>query len=126
MNQSETPSKPPGMAHNNALPASFIKGPRRASEHNRQQEYACGNQQRLTLRWAESLERMAALRPEVLLTEFGAIIDGESEVQERLHQTAKALRWLRDEVVSRLNQGLKEEEILVDLSYPPNSSKFRE
>lgn len=75
--------------------------------------------QRLTLRWAESLERMAALRPEVLLTEFGAIIDGESEVQERLHQTAKALRWLRDEVVSRLNQGLKEEEILADLSYPP-------
>jgi len=75
--------------------------------------------QRLTLRWAESLERMAALRPEVLLTEFGAVIDGESKVQDRLHQTAKALRWLREEVVSRLNQGLDEQEILADLRYPP-------
>ncbi len=75
--------------------------------------------QRLTLRWAESLERMAALRPEVLLTEFGAVIDGESEVHERLIQTAKALRWLRDEVVSHLNRGLNEQEILAELRYPP-------
>jgi uncharacterized sulfatase len=33
--------------------------------------------------------------------------------------TAKALRWLRNEVVERMNRGMDEAEILADLDYPP-------
>jgi uncharacterized sulfatase len=33
--------------------------------------------------------------------------------------TAKALRWLRKEVVDRMNLGMSEMEVLCDLDYPP-------
>jgi len=73
---------------------------------------------RLTIRWAESLDKMASLNAEVLLTEFGTVVKGAEAVRERLEKTAEALRWLRTEVVSRLNRGMNESEILADLDYP--------
>ena len=36
-----------------------------------------------------------------------------------LTMTAEALRWLRVEVVERMNRGMSEAEILADMSYPP-------
>ena len=33
--------------------------------------------------------------------------------------TAEALRWLRAEVVERMNRGMSESEILADMAYPP-------
>ena len=75
--------------------------------------------QRFTIRWAETLERLAALGAERLLTEFGPLVVGEAAVRERLTKTAEALRWLRSEVVDRMNRGMGEREILADLEYPP-------
>jgi uncharacterized sulfatase len=75
--------------------------------------------QRFTIRWAETLEQLAALGAERLLTEFGPLVEGEAEVRERLTKTAEALRWLRDEVVDRMNRGMGEREVLADLTYPP-------
>jgi uncharacterized sulfatase len=66
---------------------------------------------RLTERWADTLER--------LVIEFGPPLEGEEAIAERLTTTAEALRWLRAEVVDRLNRGLNEREILADLDYPP-------
>ena len=40
-------------------------------------------------------------------------------MREWLISTADALRWLREEVVRRLNAGMNEREILADMSYPP-------
>jgi len=74
--------------------------------------------QRLTVRWAQTLERLVELRPEILVIEFGPFITGEDRIAERLTTTAEALRWLRREVVDRLNRGLNEREILADLEYP--------
>jgi uncharacterized sulfatase len=74
--------------------------------------------QRLTVRWAESLDRMLALNPEILLTEFGTVVRGRDAVRERLEKTAEALRYLRAEVVVRLNRGMSEGEILADMEYP--------
>jgi uncharacterized sulfatase len=74
--------------------------------------------QRSTIRWAETLERLAGLGADRLLTEFGPLVEGETEVRERLNRPAEALRWLRDEVVSRMNCGMGEREILADMSYP--------
>jgi alkyl sulfatase BDS1-like metallo-beta-lactamase superfamily hydrolase len=74
---------------------------------------------RLTIRWAETLEKLAALGAESLVTEFGPIIEGAAAVRTRLLRTAEALRWLRAEVVARMNRGMDEREILADLRYPP-------
>jgi alkyl sulfatase BDS1-like metallo-beta-lactamase superfamily hydrolase len=74
--------------------------------------------QRLTVRWADTLDRLVALRPERLIIEFGPIIEGEATIAERLTTTSRALRWLREAVVSRLNRGLDEKAILADLEYP--------
>ena len=53
--------------------------------------------QRLTIRWADSLDRLVALDAEVLVTEFGPVIRGAAAIRTRLTATAEALRWLRDE-----------------------------
>jgi alkyl sulfatase BDS1-like metallo-beta-lactamase superfamily hydrolase len=74
---------------------------------------------RLTARWADTLDRLVELRPEVLVIEFGPFVTGEDLIAERLTTTARALRWLRSAVVDRLNRGMNEREILADLDYPP-------
>ncbi|MCP5069715.1 MAG: alkyl sulfatase, partial [bacterium] len=73
--------------------------------------------QRFTIRWADSLDRLAELGATRLLTEFGPLIEGD-DVQGMLAATSKALRWLRDEVVRRMNAGMGEAETLADMRYP--------
>lgn len=75
--------------------------------------------QRDTARWAATLERLAALRPERVVREFGPELVGEDEVQAVLLGTARALRWVRDEVVRLMNEGLGERQILEAIAYPP-------
>lgn len=75
--------------------------------------------QRLTVRWADTLDRLAALGATQLMTEFGPLVSGD-DVNHQLSSTAEALRWLRDEVVRRLNLGMSEGEILADMTYPPH------
>lgn len=74
---------------------------------------------RLTGRWADTLDRLIELRPEILVIEFGDFVVGEDLNLERMTTTVQALRWLRAEVVERLNRGLNEREILAELEYPP-------
>jgi len=74
--------------------------------------------QRFTIRWAETLERLDALGAETLLTEFGPLVEGTGAVHEQLSLTAEALRWLREEVVGRMNRGMGEIEIVYDMSFP--------
>ncbi|EHN63194.1 alkyl sulfatase dimerization domain-containing protein [Comamonas testosteroni] len=71
-----------------------------------------------TVRWAGTLEALAALDPRIAVREFGPLIEGEAEVQKVLTHTARALRWLRAEVVSLMNQGLGEQQVLARMHYP--------
>jgi uncharacterized sulfatase len=73
--------------------------------------------QRFTIRWADTLDRLTGLGATRLLTEFGPLIEGD-DVETTLAATSKALRWLRDEVVRRMNAGMDETEILADMHYP--------
>ena len=50
-----------------------------------------------------------------LLTEFGPLAAGPDAVHQQLSLTADALRWLRDQVVDRMNRGMGEVEILHDM-----------
>ncbi|MDQ8703586.1 alkyl sulfatase dimerization domain-containing protein [Streptomyces sp. LHD-70] len=68
------------------------------------------------VRWADTLDRLAALRPALVIPEFGPVIREGAAGQ--LTATAAALRWLRQAVVERLNQGRGVDDIVHDLDYP--------
>jgi len=67
--------------------------------------------QRYTLGWARALEEIAALRPELVIPGHGDPIRGDA-VRETLTETARALRFLHDAVLERLNEGLWPDEIV--------------
>lgn len=69
------------------------------------------------VRWADTLDRLAALEPRVVVPEFGPVRRGADIAS--LTATAAALRWLRRATVERLNRGMTVEEILHDITYPP-------
>lgn len=71
-----------------------------------------------TVRWADTLEALAALGARLAVREFGPTIAGEAQVREVLTHTASALRWLRAEVVRGMNEGLGERELLARIRFP--------
>jgi uncharacterized sulfatase len=71
------------------------------------------------VRWADTLDRLAALDPEIVVMEFGPPIEGRERIQRILRSTSAALRWVRREVVDRMNRGMGIDEIVHDLEYPP-------
>jgi len=71
-----------------------------------------------TVRWADTLDALAALGARKAVREFGATIEGEDRVRHVLSHTARALRWLRAEVVRLMNEGLGEREILARIRFP--------
>jgi alkyl sulfatase BDS1-like metallo-beta-lactamase superfamily hydrolase len=70
------------------------------------------------VRWADTMERLMALEPEVLIPEFGRPVEGRDEVRQAMQLTVDALRYLRRETVRRMNQGMTEWQILHDMEYP--------
>jgi alkyl sulfatase BDS1-like metallo-beta-lactamase superfamily hydrolase len=60
--------------------------------------------QRFTLEWAETLEKIAAEKPQFILPGHGPVFRG-AICLELLQDTAQALRLIHDEVVRRLNRG---------------------
>jgi len=73
--------------------------------------------QRYEIEWAEALEEMASLHPEVLVPGHGPPIRGEN-IERVCLDTARLLRYLHDEVVKRLNQGAWIEQILEEVRLP--------
>lgn len=71
-----------------------------------------------TVRWADTLEALAALGARKAVREFGATLEGEDQVRHVLTHTARALRWLRAEVVRLMNEGLNERELLARIRCP--------
>jgi alkyl sulfatase BDS1-like metallo-beta-lactamase superfamily hydrolase len=78
--------------------------------------------QRYEIEWAEALEQMASLHPEVLVPGHGSVIRGE-KVQKVCLNTARALRYLHEEVVKRLNRGAWIEQILEEVQLPEDLAK---
>lgn len=74
--------------------------------------------QRDVIRWAETLEMFRALDPLILIPEFGKPLATEPEIHRALDIQARALRYLRQEVVRRMNEGMGELEILHDVQLP--------
>ncbi len=78
--------------------------------------------QRYETEWADALEQMASLHPEVLVPGHGPPIRGE-KVQRVCLDTARALRHLHEEVVERLNRGAWIEQILEEVRLPEDLAK---
>ena len=70
------------------------------------------------VRWAQTLDRLARLDPEIVVMEFGPPLEGKETIQQILRGTSSALRWLREQVVARVNRGMGILEILHDVEYP--------
>ncbi|MFH8620193.1 alkyl sulfatase dimerization domain-containing protein [Streptomyces sp. NPDC017979] len=70
------------------------------------------------VRWADTLDRLAALGAQVLVPEFGPVARGREAVDAWLREPAAVLRWLRREVVERMNRGMTVGAILHDIDYP--------
>jgi alkyl sulfatase BDS1-like metallo-beta-lactamase superfamily hydrolase len=60
--------------------------------------------QRYTLEWAEALEAIARRKPNYVMPGHGPVYRG-AECDEVLRETARALRFIHDEVLRRLNAG---------------------
>jgi alkyl sulfatase BDS1-like metallo-beta-lactamase superfamily hydrolase len=76
--------------------------------------------QRYALEWAEGLEAIVAKEPEVLVPGHSPLVEGKEKIRENLLTIARALRYLHDEVVKRLNDGMWYEDIIHDVDLPPD------
>lgn len=56
--------------------------------------------------------------PEILIPGHGVMIEGSDEIRKNLLTVSGALRYLHDEVVKRLNQGMWYEDILHEVDLP--------
>lgn len=75
--------------------------------------------QRYTLEWAEGLEHILSKEPEAVVPGHGPLIKGRDLAQETLGRFIKALRYLHEEVIKRLNAGMWYEDILHEVKLPP-------
>jgi alkyl sulfatase BDS1-like metallo-beta-lactamase superfamily hydrolase len=75
--------------------------------------------QRYAEGWAEALEEMASLHPELLLPGHGPVYQGADTVQTVLLDTARYLRSIAEQVIERMNQGKWLEQILREVEPPP-------
>lgn len=77
--------------------------------------------QRYTLGWAETLEAIAAREPVTLIPGHGDPIRGKDTIAETLTETARALRFLHDAVIERMNAGQWPDQIVdAQLELPPD------
>ena len=74
--------------------------------------------QRSDVRWVHTLEKLAALEPEILIPSFGKVIKDSKEIQFMLNNMADGLKYLRREVTKRLNEGMSDVEMIHDIEYP--------
>jgi alkyl sulfatase BDS1-like metallo-beta-lactamase superfamily hydrolase len=76
------------------------------------------------LAWARSLDRMRKLRPEFLVPSHSKPLDGMKAIDEVLSNYAEAIRFVHDETVKGINQGLPVEQIRRGVRLPEDLSKL--
>src|SRR5260370_15867759 len=68
--------------------------------------------------WAASLDRMRKLHPAYLVPSQTRPQVGEANIDSILENYARAIRWVHDETVKRLNQGVRVERIRDEVKLP--------
>jgi glyoxylase-like metal-dependent hydrolase (beta-lactamase superfamily II) len=79
---------------------------------------------RPVLAWAQSLERMRAMRPRFLVPSHGKPVEGVDAIDAVLTNYAQAIRFVHDETVKGINEGLPVEEIRRNVRLPDDLAKL--
>jgi alkyl sulfatase BDS1-like metallo-beta-lactamase superfamily hydrolase len=74
-------------------------------------------------RWYESVERMAGFGAEYLVPGHGNPVLGQDQVRDTLTTYAKAIRYVYDETVKRINQGITEDQAVAEIKLPADMAE---
>lgn len=78
-----------------------------------------GDRYREALVFIESLERVRALEPEILLPGHGGPVVGKETIQEELIRLRDAVRYVHDETVKGMNHGKDVHSLMREIRLPP-------
>jgi alkyl sulfatase BDS1-like metallo-beta-lactamase superfamily hydrolase len=78
-----------------------------------------GDKVRSAVRYVESVDRLRALNPEILITGHGEPIRGAAEIQDGLTRLRDAVEWVHDETITAMNAGTDLFTIMREVSPPP-------
>jgi alkyl sulfatase BDS1-like metallo-beta-lactamase superfamily hydrolase len=79
-----------------------------------------GKPDRPVLEWAASLDRMRLLSPEYLASSHSHPLKGRDTIDESLANYARAIRYVHDETVCRINEGKPLYQIQEEVRLPPD------
>lgn len=79
-----------------------------------------GKPERPVLEWAASLDRMRQFHPEYLAGSHSPPLSGRHEIDQALANYARAIRYVHDETVLRINQGKPLFQIREEVRLPPD------
>lgn len=74
--------------------------------------------------WAESLEKMRQLHPAFLVGSHNVPLKGKDEIDATLANYVKAIRFVHDETIKRINQGQTLEEIRASVRLPEELARL--
>ena len=78
-----------------------------------------GDRYREAMAFIDSLERVLALEPEMLLPGHGGPVVGEETIREELTRLREAVRYVHDETVKGMNHGKDIHTLMRDIQLPP-------
>jgi alkyl sulfatase BDS1-like metallo-beta-lactamase superfamily hydrolase len=78
-----------------------------------------GDRYREALRFIESLERVLALEPELLLPGHGGPVVGKEVIREELTRLRDAVQYVHDETVKGMNHGKDVHALMREIQLPP-------
>lgn len=78
-----------------------------------------GEQIRFAMPYVESLDRVLALEPEVLLPGHFEPMRGRERIQDELTRVRDAVRYVHDRTVAGMNQGRTLEDLMREITLPP-------
>jgi alkyl sulfatase BDS1-like metallo-beta-lactamase superfamily hydrolase len=80
-----------------------------------------GTKPRWALDWIASIDKVLALRPEVVLSGHGAPIFGNAEITRRLTRFRNAIQYVHDETVKGMNAGEDVYTLMQSIRLPPDA-----
>jgi alkyl sulfatase BDS1-like metallo-beta-lactamase superfamily hydrolase len=80
-----------------------------------------GTKPRWALDWIASIDKVLALKPEVVLSGHGAPIFGNAEITRRLTRFRDAIQYVHDETVKGMNAGKDVYTLMREIRMPPGS-----
>jgi alkyl sulfatase BDS1-like metallo-beta-lactamase superfamily hydrolase len=79
-----------------------------------------GTKPRWALDWIASIDKVLALKPEVVLSGHGAPIFGNAEINRRLTRFRDAIQYVHDETVKGMNAGKDVFTLMREIKMPPD------